>query len=108
MTFQPPRLGPGAVYLRPLDGVFRSHAALISVAEIEPQPLWTKSTAPGSLPRGSPAELRYLAALPQRVLTHGVGCPIGGLISNESQALEFRKWTEELRAPWTSEHLSIF
>lgn len=108
MFFQPPRLGPGAVYLRPLDASFRSHPDLIRVAEIEPQTLWMKSTTPGSLPRGNPAELRYLAALPQHVLTHGVGCPIGGVISNERQASEFRNWTEELRAPWTSEHLSIF
>jgi uncharacterized protein len=109
MTFEPPRLGPGAIYLRSLDGVFRSHADLIKVAEIEPQSLWTKATAPGSLPRGSPAELRHLQALPQNFLTHGVGCPIGGTICDqERQVPQFRAWTEALDAPWTSEHLSIF
>ena len=50
MAFQPPRLGPGAIYLRSLDGLFRSNSDLIKVAEIEPQTLWTKGTAaPGSL-----------------------------------------------------------
>ncbi|ADV80864.1 DUF692 family multinuclear iron-containing protein [Terriglobus saanensis] len=108
MAFQPPRLGPGAVYQRSLDAVFRSHPDLIRVAEIEPQTLWTKSSAAGSLPRGSPGELRHLSALPQRLLTHGVGCPIGGLHCDERQAPEFRLWNEALQVPWTSEHLSIF
>jgi len=109
VTFEPPRLGPGAVYLRSLDGLFRSHADLIKVAEIEPQSLWTKGTAPTSLPRGGAGELRHLQALPQNFLTHGVGCPIGGTICDqERQVPQFRTWTEALNAPWTSEHLSIF
>jgi uncharacterized protein len=109
MTYQPPRLGPGAIYLRSLDSLFRSHADLIQVAEVEPQSLWTKPTAPGALPRGSPGELRYLQSLPQTFLTHGVGCPIGGTICDQQrQVPQFRVWTEELNAPWTSEHLSIF
>ena len=108
MTFEPPRLGPGAIYLRSLDGLFRSHADLIKVAEVEPQSLWTKGTAPCSLPRGSPGELRHLQGLPQNVLTHGVGCPIGGTICDQDrQVPQFRAWTEALKAPWTSEHLSI-
>jgi uncharacterized protein (UPF0276 family) len=108
MAFQPPRLGPGAIYHRSLDALFRSHADLIKVAEIEPQSLWTKSTAPGSLPRGSPVEMRQLSALPQRLLTHGVGSPIGGTICDHERHIgEFRRWTEELASPWTSEHLSI-
>src|SRR6202521_2341802 len=106
MTFDPPRLGPGAIYLRSLDGLFRSNADLIKVAEIEPQTLWTKSTAAGSLPRGSPLEMRRLSALPQRFLTHGVGYPVGGTICDqECHVGEFRLWTEELASPWTSEHL---
>jgi uncharacterized protein len=108
MAFQPPRLGPGAIYLRSLDGLFRSNADLIKVAEIEPQTLWTKGTAPDSLPRGSPLEVRRLSALPQQLLTHGVGCPIGGTICDQERHVgEFRRWTEELASPWTSEHLSI-
>jgi uncharacterized protein (UPF0276 family) len=107
--FQPPLLGPGAIYLRLLDGAFRSHGDLVRVAEIEPQSLWTKGTSPQALPRGSPGELRHLQALPQSFLTHGVGCPIGGTICDqERQTPLFRAWTEALNAPWTSEHLSIF
>lgn len=106
--FQPPRLGPGAVYQRSLDAVFRSNPDLIRVVEVEPQTLWTKSSAAGSLPRGSPGELRHVSALPQRLLTHGVGCPIGGVHCDERQAPEFRRWNEGLKVPWTSEHLSIF
>lgn len=108
MTYRPPRLGPGAIYLRSLDELFRSHGDLIKVAEIEPQSLWMKPTAPGALPRGSPGELRQLQALPQSVLMHGVGCPIGGTICDEEQQAQFRSWTEALHAPWTSEHLSVF
>ena len=109
MAFAPPRLGPGAIYLRSLDGLFRSHADLIKVAEIEPQSLWTKGTAPGALPRGSPEELRHLQALPQHVLMHGVGCPIGGTICDQVRHVPyFRAWSEALNARWTSEHLSIF
>ncbi len=108
MAFQPPRLGPGAIYHRSLDGLFRSHADLIKVAEIEPQSLWTKGTAPGSLARGSAVEMRQLSALPQRLLTHGVGYPIGGTICDQQRHIgEFRLWTEHLASPWTSEHLSI-
>jgi len=109
MAFAPPRLGPGAIYLRSLDGLFRSHADLIKVAEIEPQSLWTKGTAPGALPRGIPEELRQLQALPQDILMHGVGCPIGGTICDQVRHVPyFRAWSEALNAPWTSEHLSIF
>jgi uncharacterized protein len=106
--FQAPRLGPGAVYLRSLDQVFRANPDLVRVAEIEPQSLWTKPTAPGALPRGSPTELRELAALPQHTLTHGVGSPVGGTLCDQHRHIdEFRRWTESLASPWTSEHLSI-
>jgi uncharacterized protein len=109
MIYAPPRLGPGAVYLRSLDGLFRSHADLIKVAEIEPQTLWTKGTSSGALPRGSPAELRHLQALSQDMLTHGVGYPIGGTICDQQRHVPlFRDWTQALGAPWASEHLSIF
>jgi len=103
-----PRLGPGALYLRSLDGMFRSHADLIKVAEVEPQILWTKPTSVGAKAGGSPQERRALAALPQRVVTHGVGYPVGGVICDQEEHIEeFRIWNEELAAPWTSEHLSI-
>jgi uncharacterized protein len=108
MAFQPPRLGPGAIYLRSLDELFRCNADLIKVVEVEPQTLWTKGTAPGSVPRSSPLELRGLSALPQRLLTHGVGYPIGGTICDQKRHVaEFRRWIEELASSWTSEHLSV-
>ena len=108
MAFQPPRLGPGAIYLRSLDGLFRSNADLIKVAEIEPQTLWTKATASDSLPRGSRGELRFVCALPQRMLAHGVGYPVAGTSCDQHRHIsEFRLWTEELASPWVSEHLSI-
>jgi|HubBroStandDraft_1064217.scaffolds.fasta_scaffold147002_3 hypothetical protein len=83
MAFQPPRLGPGAIYLRSLEGLFRSNGDLLKVAEVEPQALWTKGTGPASVPRGSAREIRQLSALPQRLLTHGVGYPIGGTICDQ-------------------------
>ncbi|HEY4679013.1 MAG TPA: DUF692 family multinuclear iron-containing protein [Candidatus Angelobacter sp.] len=108
MALQPPRLGPGAIYLRSLDGLFRSNADLINVAEIEPQTLWTKATASDSVPRGSRGELRYVCALPQRLLAHGVGYPVAGTTCDQERHIsEFRLWSEELAAPWVSEHLSI-
>ena len=108
MAFRPERLGPGAIYFRPLDDLFRSNADLIQVAEVEPQTLWTKSAAAGALPRGSSVELQRLADLPQRKLTHGVGFPLGGTVCDqELHIAEFRRWTEGLASPWTSEHLSV-
>ena len=108
MTFRPKPLGPGAIYFRALDGLFRSNGDLIQVAEVEPQALWTKPTAPGAGPRGSPVELRMLATLPQRMLTHGVGYPLGGTVCDQERHVEeFRRWTDELASPWTSEHLSV-
>src|SRR5689334_20219318 len=109
MSFYPPRLGPGAIYFRPLDSLFRSNGDLIQVAEVEPQSLWTKATDPGSLPRGNPVERRWLRELPQRLLIHGVGYPIGGTICDQDQHIpEFRRWVDDLDSPWTSEHLSVF
>jgi uncharacterized protein (UPF0276 family) len=108
MLFAPPRLGPGAIYLRALDGFFRANGDLIKVAEIEPQVLCTKGTAEHAQPRGSPQERRHLRTLPQRILTHGVGNPVGGTICDQvDHVREFRAWNAELAAPWTSEHLSI-
>ncbi len=106
--FTPTRLGPGAIYLRALDGFFRSNGDLIRVAEIEPQILWTKGTGKSSQPGGSPAERRSLATLPQRVLTHGVGYPVGGTICDQTEHVaEFQRWNCELGVAWTSEHLSV-
>ncbi len=108
MLFKPPRLGPGAIYLRTLDNLIRANGDLIKVAEIEPQIFWTKPTAPGARARGSAVERRRIAALPQRILTHGVGFPVGGTICDQAEhTAEFRVWNQELQSPWTSEHLSI-
>ena len=103
-----PRLGPGAVYLRALDPLFRTHPDLIRVAEIEPSTLWVRATAPGAAPRGSVLELQALADLPQSRLLHGVGYPVGGLNCDQDLHVgEFRRWAEALDAPWVSEHLSV-
>ncbi len=70
--------------------------------------MWTKGTAPEAVPRGSPLELCDLTTLPQSTLTHGVGYPVGGTICDQERHVdEFRRWTEQLASPWTSEHLSI-
>src|SRR5664280_1683872 len=91
MPFQPPRLGPGAIYLRSLDSLFWSNADLIRVAEVEPQSLWTKGTRLDSLPRGSPFERRRLSTLPQRLLIHGVGVPIGQRTSEHHACARLRR-----------------
>lgn len=103
-----PVLGPGAVYLPALDGLFRTRPDLLTVAEIEPQTLWIRGSAPGARPRGSDATLTALASLPQRRLLHGVGAPIGGRhCDNSEHAAVFAAWAEALDAPWVSEHLSV-
>ena len=108
MCFTPPRLGPGAIYLRALDDFFRANADFIKVVEVEPQMLSTKGTSGHAQPRGSPMERSHLRTLPQRILTHGVGNPIGGSICDQVEHVpEFRTWNGELGSPWTSEHLSI-
>jgi uncharacterized protein len=108
MLFAPPRLGPGAIYLRALDDFFRANADLIKVAEVEPQMLCTKGTSEHAQLRGSARERGHLRTLPQRILTHGVGNPIGGSICDHVHHVpEFRTWNAELVSPWTSEHLSI-
>jgi uncharacterized protein len=108
MPFTPSRLGPGAIYLRALDAFFRSNGDLIKVAEVEPQMLWTKGTLKDARPAGSPAERSHLSTLPQRILTHGVGYPIGGTVCDQTAHIaEFKRWNRELGVEWTSEHLSI-
>ncbi|MGA2638440.1 DUF692 family multinuclear iron-containing protein [Methylocella sp.] len=53
-------------------------------------------------------ELEWVAALPQRTITHGVGYPVGGTICDQGRHIaEFCRWTDRLASPWTSEHLSI-
>ena len=103
-----PALGPGAVYLPALDGLFRARPDLLTVAEIEPQMLWVRASAPGARPRGSDETLNALASLPQRRLLHGVGAPIGGRhCDNSEHSATFAAWAQTLDAPWVSEHLSI-
>lgn len=103
-----PRLGPGAVYLRALDPLFRAHPDLIRVAEVEPSTLWVRATSADAAPRGSGIELQALADLPQHRLLHGVGYPVGGVICDQARHVgEFRRWSEALDAPWVSEHLSV-
>lgn len=88
--------------------MFRDHADLVRVAEIEPQTTWIRATAPGALPRGNPLRLEALAGLPQAKLLHGVGNPVGGLEAERAYpAAEFRAWSRRLDAPWTSEHLAV-
>ena len=61
----------------------------------------------GARAAGGPAE-SVLGTLPQRVLTHGVGYPVGGTICDQKDHVpEFRVWNRELGVSWTSEHLSI-
>jgi uncharacterized protein (UPF0276 family) len=108
MSFRPKRLGPGAVYLRGLDQIFRANGDLIKVAEVEPQTLWTKGTAPDASPHDSTVELQGLKSLSQRKLTHGVGYPLGGTICDQEEHVAlFRRWTRALASSWTSEHLSV-
>lgn len=103
-----PALGPGAVYLPALDGLFRARPDLLTVAEIEPQTLWIRGSAPGARPRGSDATLSALASLPQHRLLHGVGAPIGGRhCDHHEHAAAFAAWAEALETPWVSEHLSV-
>jgi uncharacterized protein len=96
------------MYFPALDRLFRSHADLIRVAEIEPQTLWVKGSGAGDAPRGSAAQLGGLATLPQSKLLHGIGNPVGGTICDQQVHVgEFRRWSDRLCAPWTSEHLSL-
>jgi uncharacterized protein (UPF0276 family) len=103
-----PSLGPGAVYLPALDEIFRRHPDLIRVAEVEPQTMWIRSTAPGAFPRGSATTIARLASLPQAKLLHGVGAPLAGRWCDQHRHIpEFLHWMERLATPWTSEHLSL-
>jgi uncharacterized protein len=101
-----PDLGAGIVWFPGLDALFEESASLTELTEIEPQTLWRRRGA-GRYEADRDAVAR-VAALPQRKLVHGVGCPIGGSVPPEEEQLAlFADAIRDFGAPWASEHLSF-
>ena len=101
-----PDLGVGIVYFPGLDALFRANASLVDVIEIEPQTLW-RCRAAGRYEADRDV-VAGIAALPQRKLVHGVGCPVGGSVPPEEEQIAlFVEAICDFGAPWASEHLSF-
>src|SRR5262245_5193453 len=101
-----PDLGAGIVYFPGLQKILEPNASLVDVVEIEPQTLWRRRSAGRYEPDLD--AVASVAALPQRKLVHGVGCPVGGSVPpEETQVVLFLKAIRDFAAPWASEHLSF-
>jgi uncharacterized protein (UPF0276 family) len=101
-----PDLGTGIVYFPGLEALLEGSASLLDLIEIEPQTLWRRR-APGRYEADADTIAR-VAALPQRKLVHGVGCPVGGSVPHEeAQVVLFVDAVRDFGAPWASEHLSF-
>lgn len=101
-----PDLGVGIVYFPGFDALFEEIAEFVDVIEIEPQALWRRRAA-GRYEADRDVVAR-IAALPQRKLVHGVGCPVGGSVPpEEEQVALFVEAIRDFAAPWASEHLSF-
>ncbi len=100
-----PELGVGIVWSSALSPLLEDDTALATMVEVEPQTLWTATDDGYRVRRGA---IERLAALPQRVLVHGVGFPLGGACDPDPIAVDLlRRFIEDLEAPWASEHLGF-
>ena len=100
-------LGVGLVYWSALTPLFESGDA--AVLELEPQTLWTKSSASsGWSYRLNNALFETIAQLPQPKLLHGVGQPVGGTVDDPTEyAGLLRHMADQLQPAWVSEHMSF-
>lgn len=102
-------LGVGLIYGQELDRLLDGSQGTIAVVELEPQTLWEKARLRGDwsyVP--NQALLDRVAAFPLAKLMHGIGQPVGGVVSDPVEHLSLLKATADLLQPaWVSEHLSF-
>lgn len=97
--------GVGTIWWPEIDGLF-AEPGLIDVAEIEPTTFWRRRDA-GQY-HWSATALSALSRMRQTMLLHSVGFPVGDALPDaEGYASAMRDWIGAVRAPWTSEHLSV-
>lgn len=102
-------LGVGLVHWPALSPLFDAGTGLVPVLEVEPQTLWEKSGAGGTVRyRVNDTLLAQIAARPQARLVHGVGHPVGGLAGDPLDwEAPLAHCVDVLQPAWTSEHLSF-
>lgn len=99
-------LGVGVMYTPALEPLLEARPDLVSVAELEPETLWTETGSADEPYVVDREALERVRRLPQRKLVHGVGFPVGGTRLPDRRHIEpLRMTIETLEAPWASEHL---
>jgi uncharacterized protein len=104
-----PELGVGIVYSPGLEPLIEAGHNLIDLIEIEPQSYWFRSRSGISpLYRVNDIAMNRFACLNYRKIIHGVGFPIGGTASpNTDHLAPFIACVQAMKSPWVSEHLNF-
>jgi uncharacterized protein (UPF0276 family) len=98
-------MGVGAVWSAGLTPLLERDSSPATMVEVEPQTLWIATDAGYRVREGA---LERLRGLPQEILVHGVGFPLGGSCEPDPAAVELlQRFIEQLGAPWASEHLGF-
>ena len=102
-------LGVGLVYAQQLEPLVDGSHADVAVVELEPQTLWEK-TRRGDRWTYVPnqALLERVSGSPLPKLMHGIGQPVGGVVTDPVEHLSLLRATaDDLQPAWLSEHLSF-
>ncbi|NGP87926.1 DUF692 domain-containing protein [Fodinibius halophilus] len=103
-----PEQGVGIIYFPGFEDTIELNSDLISTIEIEPQTLWTHNKTELSSYSYDEDKVEYLQALDIPISFHGVGFPIGGSISSDTEHINcMQKMIDALDPVWLSEHLSF-
>ena len=101
-------LGVGVIYSPGLEPLLESRPDLVTVLEVEPQTLWRYRPAHDAPFETDRAELERISRLPQCMLVHGVGFPVGGSRPTDERHLgPLVETISCLRSEWASEHLGF-
>ena len=101
-------LGVGIVHCPGLEPLLESRPDLVTVVEVEPQTLWRYRPRHETPFVADRAELERISCLPQSMLVHGVGFPVGGSQPTDERHLgPLVETINCLRSEWASEHLGF-
>lgn len=103
-----PEQGVGIIYFPGFEDTIELNSDLISTIEIEPQTLWLHDKTESGSYSYDPSQVTYLQTLNKSISFHGVGFPVGGSITSDTEHTEcMQKMIGALNPVWLSEHLSF-
>ena len=103
-----PEQGVGIIYFPGFEDTIELHSDLISTIEIEPQTLWLYDKTESGSYSFDPDRVTYLQSLNKPISFHGVGFPVGGSITSDTEHIGcMQSMIDALHPVWLSEHLSF-